>query len=172
MWRFLFVCVCVYSRACLLYVEYIAQKSAIFCDGIIFMLASHISFLTFAPCCRRHSSMYIVFYVATTDIYRFICFCFFALPLPPPLYLCLRRSLISIYLFILPFFRVVFILSNWLWFQLFSIVVTVSFNLLPIVFYLLQRNIRYRYWFTASWHRSMPTAGRCCTATEHICWNW
>lgn len=99
------VCVCVYSRACLLYVEYIAQKSAIFCDGIIFMLASHISFLTFAPCCRRHSSMYIVFYVATTDIYRFICFCFFLLyhsPSPLSLSSSLSHFYLSIYLTIFP----------------------------------------------------------------------
>lgn len=43
---------------------------------------------------------------------------------------------------------------------------------LSFIFHFLQRNIRYRYWFTASWHRSMPTEGRRCTAIEYIRWNW
>lgn len=131
-----YVSVCVFI--CL---EYIAKKSAIFCDGIIFMFASHISLLAFTSLPPSPFMMYTLW--QETDIYRFIClflcsYTFFSL---------FSFTLISIYLSIFPSFHFSSLSSFYLgvWFQLFFIVVTLSFNLLPIVFYLLQRNIRYRY---------------------------
>lgn len=137
--------------------NYIHICAYVLCDAVILVLIYAFHASLDSHCCRRFYWEFIL--RMETDISRFF-FLSFEL-----CWLGFHGSFVVGFIRYPNKFRIDFIMA------------ISSFNLLAIASFfskknLLQRNIRYRYWFTACWYRSMPAKERRCTATQHLRRNW